>query len=277
MDRTDRQIAELLGDNGRRSNVDIARELGISEGTVRKRLERLLSSGTLRVVGAVDPVDLGYAVRALIFLRMELAQTERAAQTLQGMSEVMCVYLVTGEYDLIVQAVFETDQQLMAWLSERVSRIPGVISSQTAHVLHVVKHVYDWQAPPLNVPRVLIVDDDPDFVEATRLALEPEGYDIRAASNGDEALKAMITHPPHLVILDIMMRGVLDGWSASGSIRALPNVGRVPILVVSAIATSDYRDLFPTDDDHLIDAFLSKPVAPATLVAEVQRLLRRGN
>jgi Lrp/AsnC family transcriptional regulator for asnA, asnC and gidA len=275
MDQVDRQIIELLRENGRRANVDIAREIGISEGTVRKRVERLLSGGALRVVGLAEPRKVGLTVRALISLKVELAQLELASQMLTHMPEVMSVYVVTGEYDLVIEAVFASNEHLMAFLGERVSQIPGVVGSTTAHVLRVVKQAAEWALPGAPTPKILIVDDDPDFVEATRMVLESAGYEARAASNGRDALRTMITDPPDLVLLDIMMDGVLDGWDASGRIRANPSLRRTPILVVSSITDSDYLAMFPTDEDHLIDNFVSKPVAPDRLLAEVRRLLGR--
>ena len=108
------------------------------------------------------------------------------------------------------------------------------------------------------------------------MILARENYELSAASNGDEALKAMIANPPDLVILDIMMDGVLDGWDASWRIRSNPQLHDTPILVVSSITASDYLSMFPTDEDNLIDNFLSKPVAPEKLLAEVERLLERA-
>jgi len=119
------------------------------------------------------------------------------------------------------------------------------------------------------------VDDDPDFVEITRLTLEREGYRTCAAANGQAALECLRQEQPDLVILDVMMDGVLDGWDASRKMRGVPELGAVPILVVSSITASDYLGLLPTDEDNLIDNFLAKPVDPQRLLAEVKRLLRR--
>ena len=276
MDQTDRQIVEMLRSDGRRSNVEIARELGISEGTVRKRIDRLLSSDILKIVGVVDPTLAGYGTRSVIFLNVELARAEQAASLLADMPEVLSVCWVTGEYDLIVEAVFEADQHLMSFLNDRVSRIPGVLSSKTAHVLRIEKHHAEWALPRPPLPRVLVVDDDPDFLESTRMVLEQEGYEVDTASSGEQALKAMVASTPSLVVLDVMMEGILDGWDASWRIRSHPELHHLPILVVSSITTSDYLNMFPTDEDNLIDNFLSKPVAPETLLAEIGRLLSRA-
>ncbi len=276
MDHTDRLIVRLLHADGRRSNVEIARELGVSEGTIRKRIDRLLASGELQIRGLVEPQAVGLPTRAMIFFTVELPQLERVSRLLSGMAEVLSVKWLTGEYDLVVEAAFETDAHLVAFLNDRISRIAGITRTQTSHVLHIDKEGHQWAPPPPPQPTILIVDDDPDFVEATRMVLEQEGFVTQAAPSGAEALKAMIANPPSLVILDIMMDGVLDGWDASWRIRSNPSIRHTPILVVSSITSSDYLGMFPTDEDNLIDNFISKPVAPTRLLSEVHRLLERS-
>lgn len=273
MDLIDRGIIDLLCENGRRSNVDMARELSVSEGTVRKRVDRLVSSGALRIIGVVDPAAAGYDTRVVIFLTVEPTHVEQACRLLCDAPETVHVYWVTGEHDFVVDAVFGSDRHLMSFLTERLSSIPGIVNSKTAHVLSLQKCSYDWSLPRPSALTVLIVDDDPDFVETARLVLEGEGYDVRGASSGREALQLMETLPPDVVILDIMMDGVLDGWDATWRIRSSPALRDTPILAVSSITASDYLGMFPTDEDNLIDHFLSKPVRPERLVAEVRRLL----
>lgn len=275
MDNIDRRIVELLRGNGRRSNVEMARELGVSEGTIRKRVDRLVASGALRIVGIVDPAAVGYATRALIFVAVELPYAEKVADALCSMPEVVSLYWTTGEYDLVLDAVFESEKDLGAFLTARLSSLPGIIRTQTGHVLRIQKCSADWMLPQPPPPRILIVDDDPDFVEVTRIILEQAGYDVCLAGNGEEALRTMRAMHCDLVILDIMMDGVLDGWDASWRIRSNPDLRDTAILVVSSITASDYLGMFPTDEDNMVDNFLSKPVAPDKLLAEVERLLNR--
>ena len=275
MDLIDRKIVDLLRQDGRRSNVEIAHELGVSEGTVRKRIDRLIETDSLRIVGLADPAKAGFGTRALVLLKIELAHMEKAAQVLGDMPEVMTLHWVTGEYDYIVDAVFESHKHLVSFLTERLGNVPGVVSSSTAHVLRTLKSAQEWALPALTAQRILVVDDDPDFVEVTRMVLEKEGYEVRTAANGDEALRAMTSAPPSLVIMDVMMDGVLDGWDATWRIRSNPLLRDTPVLMVSSITATDYLSLFPTDEDNLIDNFISKPVAPAKLVSEIQRLLSR--
>ncbi|MEA3408686.1 MAG: response regulator [Chloroflexota bacterium] len=274
MDKTDRRIINLLCENGRRSNVDIARRLSVSEGTVRKRLDQLLEDGALEIKATVDPVQAGYKTRVLILLTIELPHMQEAEEMLRDTPEVSRIYRITGEHDLVIDVVLRSDDHLRSFIAGRLNEIPGIIRTETFHVLRVQEKPIDWTRS--TTPHILIVDDDPDFIEATRMILAREDYTISAASNGDEALKAMVANPPDLVILDIMMDGILDGGDASRRIRTNSQLRDTPILVVSSITASDYLSMLPTDDDNLIDNFLSKPVAPERLLTEVDRLLRRA-
>ena len=124
-------------------------------------------------------------------------------------------------------------------------------------------------------PKILVVDDDPDFVEAMRLTLEPNGYQVISAASGDEGLARVQSESPDLVILDVIMSSVLDGLQMSQRIREEPQQKRIPILMVTSIANTDYAELFPTDEYISIDGFLSKPVPPAVLLQQVAELLQR--
>ena len=121
--------------------------------------------------------------------------------------------------------------------------------------------------------KILVVDDDPDFVEATRLVLEPNGYEVISAADGSEGLAKVQDERPDLVILDIMMASVLDGLSMSRRMQEDPQLRRIPILMVTSIANTDYAVLFPTDEYIHIDGFMSKPISPDKLLSAIERLL----
>lgn len=123
--------------------------------------------------------------------------------------------------------------------------------------------------------RILVVDDDPDFCEITRTVLEGAGYEVSSAANGSQALERMQQQLPDLVILDVMMSSVLDGLDLSDRMQADSHMNKIPIVMVSAIASSNYAGMFPTDAYVAIDAWLSKPVAPKTLLETVDRFLKR--
>ena len=120
---------------------------------------------------------------------------------------------------------------------------------------------------------ILVVDDDPDFVEATRLILESHGYEVSSAPNGDEGLAKVESEKPDLVILDVIMSSILDGLHMSQRMQESVEHRKTPILMVTSIANTDYAALFPTDEYVHIDGFLSKPVPPDVLVARVSELL----
>lgn len=121
--------------------------------------------------------------------------------------------------------------------------------------------------------KILIVDDDPDFVQASRMVLEHAGYEVISAANGDEGLERVSEDRPDLVILDIIMQTVLDGLHVSQRMAESDEDKDIPILMVTSIANTDYASLFPTDEYIHIDDFVSKPIAPDKLLAKTARLL----
>ena len=120
---------------------------------------------------------------------------------------------------------------------------------------------------------ILIIDDDPDFVNATRIVLEKEGYKVERAAGGKEGFQVARKSSPDLVILDVMMDSVLDGVSVSRKMNEDDATRDIPIVMVTSIANTDYADLFPTDEYIHIDAFLSKPIDPEKLIKKIQRIL----
>jgi CheY-like chemotaxis protein len=122
---------------------------------------------------------------------------------------------------------------------------------------------------------ILVVDDDPDFCEITRTILEGAGHKVRTASNGDQAWACMSAQLPELVVLDVMMTSVLDGLNVSDRMARDIRLKKVPIIMVSSIAGSQYAGMFPTDTYLPVDAWLSKPVAPQALLSRINELLAR--
>ena len=121
--------------------------------------------------------------------------------------------------------------------------------------------------------KILVVDDDPEFVEITRMILESNGYEVASASNGEQALQAMRQDKPDLVLLDVMMSTVLDGLNVCHEMRANPDLKDIPVIMVSCIIPSPHASLFPTDEYIPIDAWISKPMDPDDLLDKVRRLI----
>jgi CheY-like chemotaxis protein len=121
--------------------------------------------------------------------------------------------------------------------------------------------------------RILVVDDDPEFVEITRTILEAHGYAVASASNGELAMAEMRKQRPDLVLLDVMMSSMLDGLEVSHEMRADPELKSVPAIMVSCIITSPHASLFPTDEYIPIDGWISKPMDPDDLLKKIRRLV----
>jgi CheY-like chemotaxis protein len=121
--------------------------------------------------------------------------------------------------------------------------------------------------------KVLVVDDDPDFVRVTSKVLEKAGHTVTSASNGAKALKAMRQDPPDVVLLDIMMSYILDGLDVSREMAEDPLLKDVPVIMVTSLTGVKGSGAFPSDEYIPVDEWLSKPVDPETLLARVNEAL----
>lgn len=276
LDPVDLQIIHILQQDGRMPNVEIARRMGISEATVRKRLDRLISSGIIKVTAIPDAVKVGFSTITFFTLDIDLAQVDRIADQLARLPEVRAIYYTTGECDLIVEAWFTSGDTLLRFLTQQLALVPGIQRTATSHVLRTIKDGSRWVLPSGVPPRILVVDDDPDFVEVARLILTKEGYDVVCAASGEEALALMRVSKPNLVILDIMMHGILDGLRTAREMRADGELRDIPILMISSITNSAFARFLPKEEELPADNFMVKPVDMSLLLSETRRLLRVG-
>lgn len=121
--------------------------------------------------------------------------------------------------------------------------------------------------------KVLVVDDDPDFVKVTTKILEQEGYDVISAPNGAKALQTMRQERPDVVLLDIMMSYILDGLDVSREMAEDPDLKDMPVIMVTSLTGVKGSGVFPTDEYVPVDEWLSKPVDPETLLTRVNAAL----
>ncbi len=126
------------------------------------------------------------------------------------------------------------------------------------------------------MPKILVVDDDPDFVSATKIILEKNNHEVISAPNGDTGYRRAREEKPDLVILDVIMDTVLEGLSVSQRMHDDPDLREVPIIMVTSIANTDYAELFPTDEFIHINAFLSKPISADELIRQVNKYLPKN-
>lgn len=147
LDALDRRIIDQLQDDGRRSNVAIARVLGVTEATIRNRIDRLISNGFIRIAAVIDPRKTPYLTDAMIWIRLERGLARGAGEHLAALPNVVYVAYTAGRYDMLIEALFESDDQLFEFLHGTLSKVRGVLQSETYHVLHTVKINYDWKLP----------------------------------------------------------------------------------------------------------------------------------
>jgi len=123
------------------------------------------------------------------------------------------------------------------------------------------------------VTKVLVVDDDPDFVEIISMILKKEGYELDSAASGNRGLEKMRASPPDILLLDVMMSGILDGVNVSFEMSEDPVLSKIPIVMISSIPDSPHAEDFPTDEFVPISAWITKPVQPDQLIKTVARLV----
>lgn len=124
---------------------------------------------------------------------------------------------------------------------------------------------------------ILLIDDDADFVAATRAVLEGAGYAIAAASSGKEGLARLAKGGVDCVLLDVMMTRETEGFHTAEQIRENPATANLPILMLTGIVEKTGFEFSPeTDADYLpVDAFIRKPVDPDDLLQAVAEALEK--
>lgn len=122
---------------------------------------------------------------------------------------------------------------------------------------------------------ILLVDDDPDFVEAVRVIVESGGYNVRVAYDGKEGLEAVAEEKPDLIVLDVMMP-VMNGHEACAELKKDPETAKIPIILLTAVAervtTSTYthRDMLESEAED----YMPKPVEPTELLELIKSWLK---
>ena len=144
LDDTDNAIIALLRADGRMPYRAIARELGLTESTIRARVRRLEESDTMRVVAVTDIEAAGYDMLLAIGVQVENRSPEEVARELAGLPEVFSVNVVVGTHDVEILVVAEDQVALDELISRTLARVPGVRRLTPALALDVLKNQPDW-------------------------------------------------------------------------------------------------------------------------------------
>ena len=146
LDDLDKRIIEQLQQDGRRPYTQIAPAVGLSEAAVRQRVQRLVDSGVMQIVGVTDPKMIGFGRQAMIGLTVE-GDTRRVADAVAALAEVVYVVLTAGSLDVLVEVVVEDDEHLLELLNNKIRAIDGVRDTETFLYLRIHKETYAWGVP----------------------------------------------------------------------------------------------------------------------------------
>ena len=124
--------------------------------------------------------------------------------------------------------------------------------------------------------KILLVDDDIDFVEATKTVLESEPYEIIVAHEGDEGLQKAREENPDLILLDVIMP-VKDGFTAAEQLKKDPQLSKIPVIMLTAFSSKGQETSIPRSRGFSLETedYVEKPISPEELLAKVKRYLKR--
>jgi Lrp/AsnC family transcriptional regulator for asnA, asnC and gidA len=138
----DKKLVELLQADGRLSYAVLGKALGMSEATVRRRVQRLIESGVMQIVAVTDPLSLGFSRQAMVGIKC-VGDLEMVADLLAAMDEIDYVVITTGSFDLLCELVCESDDHLLEVLG-RIHAVPTVKSTECVLYLNLRKQTYTW-------------------------------------------------------------------------------------------------------------------------------------
>lgn len=147
VDDLDRRLIRCLQDNPRASYATIARITGVSETTVRRRVEYLISSGVIVTAVLPDLHMLGYRTSAVVGLKTDLDQAHAIGDKITGFPEVTFVAWTTGHFDVVFVVAAETLDDLMKFLAERVAPMKGVRDVEPMVMPRMLKGMRSWRIP----------------------------------------------------------------------------------------------------------------------------------
>jgi two-component system alkaline phosphatase synthesis response regulator PhoP len=125
--------------------------------------------------------------------------------------------------------------------------------------------------------KILLVDDDRDFVEATRIVLESAPYEVTIAYDGDEALRRVREVAPDLIILDVIMPEQ-HGFKVCEALKSDPDLSKIPVIMLTSLSQQMGETAFSLTDGMMLEAddYVDKPVTPQELLRRVQKFLEKG-
>lgn len=141
-DSPDKQLILLLGKNARQSSEALAKQLGVSSATVRRKTKKLIKSGVLRIVAVADPAKVGLPLAVVISLHVDPENSRAVVDLLSSRSEIKWVSTTTGRFDIMAFGRFASTDKLSDFVQNDLPKVEGVRSSETFVCLHMEKGQY---------------------------------------------------------------------------------------------------------------------------------------
>ena len=141
-DEIDLQIIDALRKDGRVAFAQIAEQLNVSPGMIRLRYNRLVEHGYLKVVAITNPLRMGFKTMAMIGIRADGSKLFEVAEKISRLEEVIYLVISSGQFDLFAEVVCRDHEDLLRFITERLSTIDGVRDSQSFMHLKIFKEVY---------------------------------------------------------------------------------------------------------------------------------------
>jgi Lrp/AsnC family transcriptional regulator for asnA, asnC and gidA len=138
----DEQLIRILQNNGRQSSNVIAKQLGVSSATIRRRIKKLVDSGLLYITARVDPDKAGFPFRVVIALDVVHQKVESTLQYLASLPEVTWAATTTGRFDIILRANFPSSDDYSEFVRDVMAKLDGLRDSETFVCLHIEKGFY---------------------------------------------------------------------------------------------------------------------------------------
>lgn len=152
VDATDKSIISILQYDGRTPFTQIAEQLDINEGAVRRRVKRLVDEGIVQIVAVVEPHQLGWNEAAMIGITVLPNMIDKVAAEIGKLQEVTYLFQAAGEFDLFAEVYCKDRAHFVAFLNNQLQQIPGIERTQTFLILKMYKLSYHWgetESPPV--------------------------------------------------------------------------------------------------------------------------------
>jgi Lrp/AsnC family transcriptional regulator for asnA, asnC and gidA len=144
LDPVDCELIRLLQQDGRIPNTVLAKKIGISEATVRTRLNRLIQDEVIQIVAVSNPMKLGFEIVGIIRIHVDIHKIDHITKELKKLEALWFIVHTTGGTGIDAEFVVKDIQELNALIFEKINRIDGVNQTETSLILKYVKRNYHW-------------------------------------------------------------------------------------------------------------------------------------